>query len=97
MHRTLPAAETMGIIGALALVANLICAIILWRHREGDANCRSVWICSRNDAIGNIAVVAAALGVFDTGTAWPDIAVAAVWPGLAYPADGRSSVRRGRN
>ncbi|MAM40414.1 MAG: cation transporter [Erythrobacter sp.] len=79
---TLPTAETMGIIGILALVANLICAVMLWRHREGDANRRSVWICSRNDAIGNIAVVAAALGVFGTGTAWPDIAVAAVLAGL---------------
>lgn len=79
---TLPTAETMGIIGVLALVANLICAVMLWRHREGDANRRSVWICSRNDAIGNIAVVAAALGVLGTGTAWPDIAVAAVLAGL---------------
>lgn len=79
---TLPTAETMGIIGILALVANLICAVMLWRHREGDANRRSVWICSRNDAIGNIAVVAAALGVFGTGTAWPDIGVAAVLAGL---------------
>ena len=79
---TLPTAETMGIIGILALVANLICAVMLWRHREGDANRRSVWICSRNDAIGNIAVVAAALGVFDTGTGWPDIAVASVLAGL---------------
>lgn len=79
---TLPTAETMGVIGVLALFANLICAVMLWRHREGDANRRSVWICSRNDAIGNIAVVAAALGVFGTGTAWPDIAVAAVLAGL---------------
>lgn len=75
---TLPEAEAMGIIGVLALIANLACAVMLWRHREGDANRRSVWICSRNDAIGNIAVVAAALGVFGTGTAWPDIAVAAI-------------------
>jgi Co/Zn/Cd efflux system component len=80
---TLPTAETMGIIGMLALVANMICAVMLWRHREGDANRRSVWICSRNDALGNIAVVAAALGVFGTGTAWPDIAVAAVLAGLS--------------
>lgn len=79
---TIPTAETMGIIGVVALVANLLCAVMLWRHREGDANRRSVWICSRNDAIGNIAVVAAALGVFGTGTAWPDIAVAAVLAGL---------------
>lgn len=73
-----PAAETMGVVGVIALVANLACAAMLWRHREGDANRRSVWICSRNDAIGNIAVVAAALGVFGTGTGWPDIAVAAI-------------------
>jgi Co/Zn/Cd efflux system component len=80
---TLPAAETMGVIGVLALIANLACAMMLWRHREGDANRRSVWICSRNDAIGNIAVVAAAVGVFGTGTGWPDILVAVVLAGLA--------------
>ncbi len=79
---TLPTAETMGIVGGLALAANLICAIILWRHRHGEANRRSVWICSRNDAIGNIAVVAAAFGVFGTGTGWPDIVVAAILAGL---------------
>jgi len=79
---TLPQAETMGVIGVLALLANLVCAIMLWRHREGDANRRSVWICSRNDAIGNVAVVAAALGVFGTGTAWPDLIVALILAGL---------------
>lgn len=79
---TLPEAETMGVIGVMALFANLVCALMLWQHREGDANRRSVWICSRNDAIGNAAVVAAALGVFGTGTAWPDIAVAAILAGL---------------
>lgn len=80
---TVPAAETMGVVGVIALVANLACAAMLWRHREGDANRRSVWICSRNDAIGNIAVVAAALGVFGTGTGWPDIVVAAIMAALA--------------
>lgn len=79
---TLPTAETMGIIGVLALVANLICAVMLWRHREGDANRRSVWICSRNDAIGSLAVMLAALGVFGTGTGWPDVIVAGVMAGL---------------
>ena len=79
---TLPRAETMGTIGVLALFANLACGVMLWRHRDGDANRRSVWICSRNDAIGNIAVVAAALGVFGTGTGWPDIAVAAILAAL---------------
>lgn len=78
----LPVAETMGIVGIAALIANMTCALLLWRHREGDANRRSVWICSRNDAIGNLAVVAAAVGVFGTGTGWPDLAVAAVLSGL---------------
>lgn len=90
-----PAAETMGIVGMIALVANLGCAAMLWRHREGDANRRSVWICSRNDAIGNIAVVAAALGVFGTGTGWPDIAVAAVMAGLAL-SGGWQIIRQAR-
>ena len=79
---TLPEAETMGIIGVAALLANLACAAMLWRYREGDANRRSVWICSRNDVIGNLAVVAAAAGVFGTGTAWPDIIVAAILAAL---------------
>jgi Co/Zn/Cd efflux system component len=86
---TLPQAETMGVIGIMALIANLACAAMLWRHREGDANRRSVWICSRNDAIGNIAVVAAALGVFGTGTGWPDIAVAAILAGLGVSGGGQ--------
>ena len=75
---TAPQPELMGIIGALALAANAGVAIMLYRFRTGDANMRSVWICSRNDAIGNIAVMAAALGVFGTGTAWPDLIVAAI-------------------
>ncbi|QHD69395.1 cation transporter [Sphingobium yanoikuyae] len=90
-----PAAETMGIVGVIALVANLACAAMLWRHRGGDANRRSVWICSRNDAIGNIAVVAAALGVFGTGTGWPDIAVAAIMAGLAL-SGGWQIIRQAR-
>ena len=73
-----PEPETMGIIGVLALTANVIVAVMLFQFRTGDANMRSVWICSRNDAIGNIAVVAAAAGVFGTGTAWPDLIVASV-------------------
>ena len=73
-----PEPELMGIIGALALAANAGVAIMLYRFRTGDANMRSVWICSRNDAIGNIAVMAAAFGVFGTGTAWPDLIVAAL-------------------
>lgn len=77
-----PDARTMGIIGLLALLANVGVALLLYRFREGDANMRSVWICSRNDAIGNLAVVAAAAGVFGTGTAWPDLTVAMILAGL---------------
>ncbi len=78
-----PAPQTMGVIGTLALVVNVFVALMLFRYREGDANMRSVWICSRNDAIGNIAVLGAALGVFGTGQAWPDLLVAAIMAGLA--------------
>lgn len=73
-----PEPRTMGIIGVLALLANVLVAVMLFRFREGDSNMRSVWICSRNDAIGNLAVVAAAAGVFGTGDAWPDLTVAAI-------------------
>jgi Co/Zn/Cd efflux system component len=83
LYQTVPQAEVMGIVGVLALAANVACALMLYFHRHGDANRRSVWICSRNDAIANIAVLAAALGVFGTGTGWPDIIVAAVMAGLS--------------
>jgi Co/Zn/Cd efflux system component len=73
----LPEAATMGAVGTLALAANVGVALMLYRYREGDANMRSVWLCTRNDALGNLAVMAAALGVFGSGTAWPDLAVAA--------------------
>jgi len=75
---TLPEAPVMGAVGVLALVANAAVALMLYRYRGGDANMRSVWICSRNDAIGNLAVLLAALGVFGTGTGWPDIVVASI-------------------
>ena len=73
-----PKAEIMGAVGIAALIANVAVALMLYRFREGDANMRSVWICSRNDAIANVAVVGAAVGVFGTGTAWPDLIVAAI-------------------
>jgi len=73
-----PGAETMGAVGILALAANGIVAWSLYAFREGDANMRSVWLCTRNDMIGNCAVLLAALGVFGTGAAWPDIAVASI-------------------
>src|SRR3954462_3297086 len=75
---TLPQAEVMGVVGVLALLANAGVALVLYRYRGGDANMRSVWICSRNDAIGNVAVILAAAGVFGTGTGWPDFIVAAI-------------------
>lgn len=78
-----PEASTMGLIGFLALSANIAVAVLLYNYRTGDANMRSVWLCSRNDAFGNIAVMLAALGVFGTGTAWPDLAVAIGMAGLA--------------
>ena len=83
---TVPEPATMGAIGALALLANLAVAGMLYAWRDGDANMRSVWLCSRNDAIGNVAVMAAALGVFGTGSAWPDLVVAAVMGSLALAA-----------
>lgn len=78
-----PEALTMGTIGTLALLANVGVAVMLYAWRDGDANMRSVWLCSRNDALGNIAVMLAALGVFGTGLAWPDLMVAGVMGGLA--------------
>jgi Co/Zn/Cd efflux system component len=72
----------MGVVGFLALAANVASVLILMRHRDGDANVRSVWLCSRNDAIGNVAVIIAALGVWVSATAWPDLAVAAIMAGL---------------
>ena len=81
-----PDAFVMGGIGFLALVVNLTCALLLMRYRNGDANVRSVWLCSRNDAIGNLAVLAAATGVFASGTAWPDLLVAAIMAGLFLSA-----------
>jgi len=80
---TSPVAETMGLIGTLALIVNVGVALMLFRYRTGDANMRSVWICSRNDAISNVAVLAAALGVARTGSAWPDLGVAGIMAGLA--------------
>ncbi len=81
-----PEPATMGLIGALALVANLAVAALLYAWRDGDANMRSVWLCTRNDAIGNVAVLLAALGVFGTDSAWPDLGVAAVMGLLALGA-----------
>jgi Co/Zn/Cd efflux system component len=90
-----PEPLTMGLIGTLAFAANVGVAMLLYAYREGDANMRSVWLCTRNDAIGNLAVLLAAVGVFGTGTRWPDLLVAAVMAGLALFA-GLSVVRQAR-
>jgi Co/Zn/Cd efflux system component len=83
VHGTLPSAFTMGAVGFTALAANAASFGLLWAHRRGDANMRSAWICTRNDVLGNLAVLLAALGVFGTGTGWPDIVVAAIMAALA--------------
>src|SRR5712672_4056433 len=80
---TLPSAVMMGAVGFAALTANAVSFGILWFYRTGDANMRSAWICTRNDVLGNLAVLLAALGVFGTGTGWPDIIVAAIMAALA--------------
>jgi hypothetical protein len=81
--RAVPEAYTIGIVGASALLANAASFGILWRFRDGDSNMRSAWICTRNDVLGNVAVLAAALGVFGLGTGWPDVIVASIMAALA--------------
>ncbi len=93
-----PEALTMGAVGVLALTANVGVAALLYAWRSGDANMRSVWLCSRNDAIGNVAVLLAAAGVLGTGTRWPDLAVAvvmgalALWGGLSVMRQARAEL-----
>ncbi len=77
-----PEAMTMGVVGLIALAANVASVLILMRWRGGDSNMRSVWLCSRNDAIGNLAVIGAGLLVATTGSAWPDLAVALLMASL---------------
>ncbi|OMG66070.1 cation transporter [Stutzerimonas balearica] len=83
---SVPNAPTMGVVGVIALLANLLVAALLYAYREGDSNMRSVWLCSRNDALGNLAVMLAALGVFGTGSGWPDLIVASLMALLSISA-----------
>lgn len=83
LYPGLPSAPIMGGIGFAALIANVTSAVLLYRHRQGDANMRSVWLCSRNDAISNIAVIIAASGVWATATGWPDLIVGGIMAALA--------------
>jgi len=91
-HGTLPSAFTMTTVGIAALAANAASFGLLWAYRHGDANIRSAWICTRNDVLGNFAVLLAAAGVFGTGTGWPDVIVAAIMATLAL--QGASAVMR---
>jgi len=91
-----PEPFTMGVVGLLAFAVNFGVALLLYRFREGDANMRSVWLCTRNDVIANVLVVAAAIGVFGTGTVWPDVAVAAILAGLGL-SSGMSVIRHARS
>jgi Co/Zn/Cd efflux system component len=90
-----PEPFTMGAVGLLAFAVNFGVAALLYRFREGDANMRSVWLCTRNDVIANLLVIAAAFGVLGTGTVWPDVAVAAVLAGLGLSSGG-SVIRQAR-
>lgn len=83
---TVPKASTMGVIGTLALLANGLVAVLLYAYRNGDSNMRSVWLCTRNDAIGNVAVLLAALGVYQAGSGLPDLLVATVMGVLGLTA-----------
>jgi Co/Zn/Cd efflux system component len=89
-----PEAEVMGVVGLMALAANVASVLILVRYKDGDANVRSVWLCSRNDAVGNVAVMVAALGVWGSGTPWPDLLVAAIMAGL-FLTSASEILRRG--
>lgn len=93
---TVPQASTMGVVGAVALAANLLVAALLYAWCNGDSNMRAVWLCTRNDAIGNLAVMAAAAGVSATGTGWPDLLVAGVMGVLGLSA-ARSVITQARH
>jgi Co/Zn/Cd efflux system component len=82
-NNVIPDAAAMGLVGLLAMFANIGVAVLLYRYRTGDSNMRSVWICSRNDAIGNVAVIIAGLVILATGSAWPDMLVAMIMAMLA--------------
>jgi Co/Zn/Cd efflux system component len=82
-HGIVPEALTMGAVSLLALSVNLAVAWMLYQYREGNANMRSVWLCTRNDALSNLAVLGAALGVLGTRAGWPDLIVAIFMAGLA--------------
>ena len=89
LNDQIPSYEIMGVMGVIAFLANLFSAVLLYRYRVGDSNMQSVWLCSRNDAIGNLAIIVAASGVFATGSGWPDFAVATIMASLSVTASYR--------
>ena len=91
-----PDEQIMGVIGFMALAANLLSVVVLMNYRDGDANVRSVWLCSRNDAIGNLAVLGAAMAVYLSGTPWPDLIVAALMAAL-FLNSARQIITQARN
>ena len=101
LYQAVPEAPVMGGIGLLALVVNVTSVLLLMRYKDGDANIRSVWLCSRNDAIGNLAVMAAALGVYVSASPWPDLLVAALmaslflWSALQIISQSRAELKTG--
>lgn len=95
LHGSVPSAPIMGAIGFAALIANVICAAILFRFRGHDANMKSVWICSRNDALSNVAVIVAASGVWASGTGIPDLMVGGLIGALAV-SGGLTVIRAAR-
>lgn len=103
LYTGVPTAEIMGFVGFLALIANVASVVVLMRYKDGDANVRSVWLCSRNDAIGNVFVMIAALGVWGTATGWPDLIVAGImaslflWSSVQILSQGWSEWRQDKN
>lgn len=81
-----PLAGVMGTVGIVALIANVVSALLLYKFRSGDSNMRSIWLCSRNDAIGNVAIIIAASGVFAMNSGWPDFVVATLMATLSTVA-----------
>lgn len=96
IHASVPTAQIMGAIGCIALAANLSVAALLYRHRQGDSQALSVWLCTRNDVLVNLAVIAAGAGVWATGTHWPDIIVAAAVAFLGLSSAARIIRQAGR-
>lgn len=75
LHGIVPTVEVMGLVGILALAANVLCLVLLWQRREDDINMRSAWVCSRNDIVGNVGALVATVAVYFTGSPWPDIVI----------------------